>query len=129
MAANDIYDLIVIGAGPGGSAAAIKAASAGLRTLIVEKDTIGGTCLNRGCIPTKALLHASGLYRQAAGASAVGVNCMPEIDESELASYRDKTVNSLVEGLKTSLKASGAEVVIGKASVVSTNDLISVGHW
>ena len=126
MAANDIYDLIVIGAGPGGSAAAIKAASSGLRTLIVEKDAIGGTCLNRGCIPTKALLHASGLYRQAAGASAVGVNCSPEIDESELASYRDKTVSSLVEGLKTSLKASGAEVVIGKASVVSTNDLISV---
>ena len=52
MAANDIYDLIVIGAGPGGSAAAIKAAKAGLRTLIVEKDRIGGTCLNRGCIPT-----------------------------------------------------------------------------
>ena len=92
MAANDIYDLIVIGAGPGGSAAAIKAASAGLRTLIVEKDAIGGTCLNRGCIPTKALLHASGLYRQAAGASSFGVCCTPEIDESVLASYRDKTV-------------------------------------
>ncbi len=126
MAANDIYDLIVIGAGPGGSAAAIKAASSGLRTLIVEKDAIGGTCLNRGCIPTKALLHASGLYRKAAGASSFGVNCTPEIDESELASYRDKTVSSLVEGLKTSLKASGAEVVIGKASVVLTDDLISV---
>ena len=126
MAVDLTYDLIVIGAGPGGTAAAIKAAKAGLNTLIVEKDSIGGTCLNRGCIPTKALLHASGLYRQAAGASAFGVNCTPEIDESELASYRDKTVNSLVEGLKTSLKASGAEVVIGKASVVSTNDLISV---
>jgi len=126
MAANDIYDLIVIGAGPGGSAAAIKAASAGLRTLIVEKDAIGGTCLNRGCIPTKALLHTSGLYRQAAGASSFGVSCTPEIDESVLASYRDKTVISLVEGLKMSLKSSGAEVVIGKASVVSTEDLIRV---
>lgn len=126
MAVNDIYDLIVIGAGPGGTAAAIKAASSGLRTLIVEKDAIGGTCLNRGCIPTKALLHASGLYRQAAAGSSVGIHCTPEINESELAAYRDKTVNSLVEGLKASLKASGAEVVIGKAYAVSTDDLISV---
>lgn len=126
MAANDIYDLIVIGAGPGGSAAAIKAASVGLRTLIVEKDAIGGTCLNRGCIPTKALLHSSGLYRQAAGASSFGVCCTPEIDESVIAAYRDKTVNSLVEGLKMSLKSSRAEVIIGKASVVSTEDLIRV---
>lgn len=126
MAANDIYDLIVIGAGPGGSAAAIKAANNGLRTLIVEKDKIGGTCLNCGCIPTKALLHASGLYRQAAAGSSFGVKCTPEINESELAAYRDKTVDSLVEGLKASLKASGAEVIIGTASVVSADDLISV---
>ena len=126
MAANDIYDLIVIGAGPGGSAAAIKAAKAGLRTLIVEKDRIGGTCLNRGCIPTKALLHASGIYRQAAGASAFGVNCKPKIDETAIAAYRDKTVNTLVEGLKTSLKASGAEVINGTASVVSSGELVTV---
>lgn len=126
MAANDIYDLIVIGAGPGGSAAAIKAANNGLRTLIVEKDKIGGTCLNCGCIPTKALLHASSLYRQAAAGSSFGVKCTPEINESELAAYRDKTVDSLVEGLKASLKASGAEVIIGTASVVSADDLISV---
>ena len=126
MAVDLTYDLIVIGAGPGGTAAAIKAAKAGLNTLIVEKDSIGGTCLNRGCIPTKALLHASGIYRQASGASSFGINCKPEIDAAELASYRDKTVNALVDGLKTSLKASGAEVIMGTASVVSAGELISV---
>ncbi|MBR5359140.1 MAG: dihydrolipoyl dehydrogenase [Clostridiales bacterium] len=126
MAVNDIYDLIVIGAGPGGSAAAIKAAKAGLKTLIVEKDSIGGTCLNCGCIPTKALLHSSGIYRQAAGASAFGINCKPEIDESAIAEYRDKTVNSLVDGLRASLKASGAEVIFGTASIVSAGDTVTV---
>lgn len=126
MAVNDIYDLIIIGAGPGGSAAAIKAANAGLKTLVVEKDKIGGTCLNCGCIPTKALLHSSGIYRQAAGASVFGINCKPEIDEPAIASYRDNTVNCLVDGLKASLKASGAEVISGTASIVSAGDLITV---
>ena len=56
------YDLLVIGAGPGGYTAAIKAAELGLKTGVIEKEKLGGTCLNRGCIPTKALLHASSLF-------------------------------------------------------------------
>ena len=55
------FDLIVIGAGPGGYVAAIKAAKAGLQVAVVEEDAVGGTCLNRGCIPAKALIHASSL--------------------------------------------------------------------
>ena len=57
------FDLIVIVAGPGGYVAAIKAAKAGLQVAVVEEDAVGGTCLNRGCIPAKALIHASSLYR------------------------------------------------------------------
>ena len=57
-----IYDLTVIGAGPGGYEAALEAAKLGLRTALIEKDSLGGTCLNRGCIPTKTLLHSSELY-------------------------------------------------------------------
>ena len=57
------FDLIVIGGGPGGYVAAIKGAQLGLNTAIIEKDRFGGTCLNRGCIPTKAMLHAADLYR------------------------------------------------------------------
>jgi dihydrolipoamide dehydrogenase len=64
--ANTPYDLIVIGSGPGGYVGAIRAAQLGLKTALVEKDkTFGGTCLNVGCIPSKALLHASELYEQA----------------------------------------------------------------
>lgn len=58
------FDVIVIGAGPGGYVAAIKCAKAGLRTAIVENRRVGGTCLNRGCIPAKAMIHASSLYRE-----------------------------------------------------------------
>ena len=58
------FDVIVIGAGPGGYVAAIKAAKEGLRTAIVENRRVGGTCLNRGCIPAKAMIHASSLYRE-----------------------------------------------------------------
>ena len=60
------YQLIVIGAGPGGYTAALRAAKLGLHTAIVERREVGGTCLNRGCIPTKTLLHASQVYSDAA---------------------------------------------------------------
>ena len=60
------YQLIVIGAGPGGYEAAIRAAQLGLRTALIERREIGGTCLNRGCIPTKAMLHSAQLYRVSA---------------------------------------------------------------
>ena len=66
------FDLIVIGAGPGGYAAAIKAAKLGLKTAVVEERKVGGTCLNRGCIPAKAMHHTAELYRhilQAAGSA------------------------------------------------------------
>ena len=59
---NNKFDLVIIGAGPGGYVAAIKAAKAGMNTAIVENIRVGGTCLNRGCIPAKAMIHASSLY-------------------------------------------------------------------
>ena len=58
------FDLIIIGAGPAGYVAAIKAARSGMKPALIEKDKVGGTCLNRGCIPAKAMLHASDLYRE-----------------------------------------------------------------
>ena len=67
------FDLIVIGAGPGGYAAAIKAAKLGLRTAVVENRDIGGTCLNRGCIPAKAMIHASSLYREMQHCAEFGI--------------------------------------------------------
>ena len=67
------YDLIVIGAGPGGYEAAFEAAGLGMKTALVEKEELGGTCLNHGCIPTKSLLHAAELYRSMREASVFGV--------------------------------------------------------
>ena len=68
------YQLIVIGAGPGGYTAALQAAKRGLRTAIVERREVGGTCLNRGCIPTKTLLHASQVYFDAKNSAPIGVH-------------------------------------------------------
>lgn len=68
------YQLIVIGAGPGGYEAALRAAKLGLKTAVVEKREAGGTCLNRGCIPTKTLLHSSQVYHDAKHGAHIGVH-------------------------------------------------------
>ena len=72
------YQLAVIGAGPGGYVAAIRAAQLGLKTVVIENRDVGGTCLNRGCIPTKALLHAADIYHQAQNAQELGLD-IPEV--------------------------------------------------
>lgn len=126
---DKIIDLIVIGGGPAGFSAAQKAAKLGLSVLIAEKDaTLGGTCLNRGCIPTKALLHSSGLIRQIRSASAFGINAEASVDDGKLFEYRDNTVKTLVTGLEQSVKACGCEIVYGKASVLPdmTDGIVSV---
>ena len=76
-----IYDLTVIGAGPGGYEAALEAAKLGLRTALIEKDSLGGTCLNRGCIPTKTLLHSSELYKEICDAERFGIPRCSACDE------------------------------------------------
>ena len=67
------FDLIVVGAGPGGYVAALKAAKLGLKTAVIEKDRVGGTCLNRGCIPTKAMIHATSVYKEIKAAAEYGI--------------------------------------------------------
>ena len=67
------YEVAVLGGGPGGYVAAIASAQLGMKTVLIEKDSLGGTCLNRGCIPTKALLHSAELYRDAKEAAEYGV--------------------------------------------------------
>jgi dihydrolipoamide dehydrogenase len=73
MTKGNSYDLAVIGAGPGGYVAAIRAAQYGMRTVVVESREIGGTCLNRGCIPTKTLLHAAEVLHQIHSGAALGI--------------------------------------------------------
>ena len=83
------YQLIVIGAGPGGYTAALQAAKRGLHTAVVERREVGGTCLNRGCIPTKTLLHASQVYRDAVDGAPAGVHAGDiTFDLAEMFAYK-----------------------------------------
>src|SRR3954466_12861615 len=84
-------DLVILGAGSGGYAAALRAAELGMRVVLVERDKVGGTCLHRGCIPTKALLHAAEVADAARESKAVGVKAtLDGIDMPAVNSYKDK---------------------------------------
>ena len=112
---DKIFDLIVVGGGPAGYSAAMTAAKEGLSVLLADsRNVLGGTCLNRGCIPTKALLHSSGLIRQLNSASGFGVDASASINEEKLFAYRDETVRILTTGLEQSVSACGVEIVKGK---------------
>ncbi len=142
MAMNiDIYDLIVIGAGPGGYISAIRAAQNGMKVLIAEKNRIGGTCLNCGCIPTKAFLYASKLYKSIDSMFSWGIDAVSEkIDIKQLVNNTDAIINNLREGVETLLKQNGVAVIYGEAKIIgagcvsingekylSENILIAVG--
>ena len=115
-------DIIIIGAGPGGYEAALHAARRGLKPLLIEKNKIGGTCLNRGCIPTKCLLASTGLLAEAKGAAEYGV-CVKEAlaDFGSIVKRKDSIVSQLLMGLGGLLKSWGVEVVSGNASFKDKN--------
>src|SRR5690606_24310530 len=117
--------LVVLGAGPGGYTAAFRAADLGLDTVLVERyDTLGGVCLNVGCIPSKALLHAAGVIDQAAHASEFGVEFgKPKIALDMLRGYKDKVVGQLTKGLAGMAKQRKVRVVTGEGRFVSPNEL------
>ncbi len=110
-------DFAVIGAGPGGYSAAFRAADLGLRTLIIEKhERLGGVCLNVGCIPSKTLLHAAQVIREAADAQAYGVTfSAPSIDIAAMRDRRESVVATLTGGLKKLAKARNVTVMQGEA--------------
>lgn len=100
------YDLIVIGGGPGGYTGAIRAAKLGMKTALIEERDIGGTCLNRGCIPTKALLHSGEVYASRQEWEALGVHAENvTFDEDAVYRRKEEIVSGLREGVKTLVKA------------------------
>ncbi|WP_304509895.1 dihydrolipoyl dehydrogenase, partial [Anaerotignum sp.] len=120
------FDLIIIGAGPGGYVAAIKAAKLGLRTAIVEYREVGGTCLNRGCIPTKAMLHAANLYKEIKEAKKFGITAENvSFDYSKIIEYKEETCLKLREGILSLLKANGVVLIKGKA-VLEKDKIVTV---
>ena len=121
---NSKYDVAVIGGGPGGYAAAVRAAELGKRAVLVEADALGGECLNRGCIPTKAMLAASGLYRRMLGAADLGIAAdNVRFDYGAIRQRRDSIVSRLQSGIRQVLAARKVDVVRGLASFVSPTEL------
>ncbi|TDE28073.1 dihydrolipoyl dehydrogenase [Actinomadura sp. 6K520] len=115
MADSGPFDIVVLGAGSGGYACALRAAELGKSVALIERDeSLGGTCLNRGCIPTKALLHAAEVADQAREAAKFGVKATFEgIDIGGVNAYKDKVVSTTVKGLTGLIKTRGIEVVHG----------------
>lgn len=113
-----MYDLVVIGAGPGGYVAAIRAAQLGMKTAIVEKDACGGTCLNYGCIPTKALYKNAEVVDEIARAAEFGVDVKGySIDMEKVQARKAKIVKTLSGGVEGLLKANKVELVRGAARI------------
>lgn len=112
------YDIVIIGAGPGGYVAAIRAAQRGARVALVEKENIGGTCLNHGCIPTKALVHDAKLYRDAtSGSYCVDVEGSFRLDFARLMERKTEVVDTLVGGVERLLESYGVDVFIGHGRI------------
>lgn len=112
------YQLIVIGAGPGGYMAALRAAKLGLRTAVVERREAGGTCLNRGCVPTKTLLHASEIYHDAVSSSDIGIQIEgARADMRAIFAYKRQISQKLSGGVEGLFQSAGVALVRGTASV------------
>ena len=122
MAQTRRCQVLVVGAGPGGYVAGIRAGQLGLDTVVVEGDKAGGTCLIRGCIPSKAMIHAAERFEALQQHSAEGghmglsVDGTPEVDMAALVSWKDDIVDRLNKGVEGLLKAAGAELVKGWAN-------------
>ena len=116
---SDTYDVIILGAGSGGYACAFRAAELGLSVALVEKDKVGGTCLHRGCIPTKALLHAAEVADSAREGEQYGVKTsLSGIDMTGVNSYKDGVVAKLYKGLQGLVKARKVTLIEGAGKLV-----------
>ena len=118
------YQLIVIGAGPGGYEAAIRAAQLGLTTALIERRDVGGTCLNRGCIPTKAMLHSAQLYREAANFELFGLHTEnTSFDWAKVHQRNNDVVVKLRTGIEQLIKANKIDFFNNSASILGKNDV------
>ena len=126
---DQTFDLVILGAGSGGYACALRARQLGLTVALVEEDKVGGTCLHRGCIPTKALLHSAEIAEAARHGEQLGLRTSFEgVDIDALHAYKDKVVTQLFKGLTGLVKQSGAEVVEGRGRLVDASTVEVAGE-
>ena len=122
------FDLVILGGGSGGYAAALRGAQLGLSVALIEKDKLGGTCLHRGCIPTKALLHAGEIADNSRHASDFGVNAQfISMDMAAVNAYKDGVVSKLHKGLQGLVKSRNITYVEGTGRLVSPNTVEVTG--
>ncbi|MCG8542166.1 MAG: dihydrolipoyl dehydrogenase [Clostridia bacterium] len=121
------YDIVVLGGGPGGYVAAIKAAQLGARTLLIEKDAIGGVCLNWGCIPTKTLLKSAKVYEDIIHSEVFGIDISDKkaisINWPKMQERKDKVVSRLTQGVRVLLNKNGVDIIDGFGEVIDKNTL------
>ena len=124
------FDLIVIGGGPGGYLCAERAGKAGLRTALIEKRALGGTCLNEGCIPTKSLLYCAKQYQAALHGAEYGVTAQNvSIDHAQVVARKDGVVRTLVRGVGAAMKAHGVPALIRQLrGELSLEEAVAIGQ-
>jgi dihydrolipoyl dehydrogenase len=126
---ENTYDLGIIGGGPAGYTAALHAKASGLSVVMFEKDKVGGVCLNRGCIPTKAILHSAEVYEELKCSSDIGINCEGlSVDFAKVVERKERTVEKLRKSLELTLKNAGVVTVIARAEVAGQNKINANGE-
>jgi dihydrolipoamide dehydrogenase len=122
--AESSYDCLVIGSGPGGYVAAIRAAQLGMKTAVVEKDRVGGRCLNYACIPAKAVLRVADVLTEVREADEFGIKVAePEVDYGAVSARREKVISTLVGGVSGLFKKNKIDVIEGEASLAGNGSI------
>ena len=122
---SNVHELVIIGSGPGGYACAFRAADLGINVTLIEKEkTLGGVCLNKGCIPSKAFLHIAKVINDAKSISKVGVSFdKPNLDVSKINQWKNNIVNNLSSGIEGLAKRRKVNIINGEASFNSATEL------